>query len=336
MKDFAGKNNVDVLDYLKGIAILSVIFMHSVDRDYLYSIYQELWVGQAVPIFLTITFFLAFRKLSKSSNPIRTWFSKEHVKKTCQRIFPPFLAVTILQICILLLCGRNDLIMNMLYGGGYGPGKYYIWVYIQLWIIAPFLYVILNRNNRWLGVLFVLLICVILNVICSILDVESYGYIFWADLCVRYVFLSAIAFILLHKEDFNKFWLLIFAVFSVVYLEKFRFIDFEPWVYAPRSWSTQNYPAFFYTLLVIVVLMRIHEWICSKCNLKFIYWLGKNSWEIFLFQMAIIGFARSVNMHGDNHNWCHVIVNLLIAYSLSILPVLFLRKIEKKSRTAND
>lgn len=53
------------IDYLKGIAIIFVLIMHSLENTFLRGIRQEVYLGQAVPIFFTVSFFLAFNKFTK-------------------------------------------------------------------------------------------------------------------------------------------------------------------------------------------------------------------------------------------------------------------------------
>ena len=50
--------------FVKGIAIISVLLLHSLPENILDISLDSLHIGQAVPIFLFITFYLSFKGLS--------------------------------------------------------------------------------------------------------------------------------------------------------------------------------------------------------------------------------------------------------------------------------
>lgn len=49
------------IDYLKGIAIIFVLIMHSLENTFLQGIRQEVYLGQAVPVFFYSFLFSCFQ-----------------------------------------------------------------------------------------------------------------------------------------------------------------------------------------------------------------------------------------------------------------------------------
>lgn len=79
-------------DFIKGIAIISVILLHAGISLKYFSTY---WIGQSVPLFITVSCVLSCLSLSKN-NSIKNYFGKERVKRTIIRIFKPFISAQIL------------------------------------------------------------------------------------------------------------------------------------------------------------------------------------------------------------------------------------------------
>lgn len=110
------------IDWLKGLAIIFVLLMHSLDSSVLYGIRQELYLGQAVPVFFMVTFYLAFKKCASTENYFRDWYSKRNFTRLFKRIIFPFLLIWGLQLIGALIYGviqrDNLLVYNVLIGGG--------------------------------------------------------------------------------------------------------------------------------------------------------------------------------------------------------------------------
>ena len=112
---------------------------------------------------------------------------------------------------------------------------------------------------------------------------------------MRYIFLSVAAWIWFRYQDISirhKFVTLLLGITSLVYILFFANHDWSPLIYH-GGWNSQNYPTYFWTLLFILILIRLISIIPQQLN-KRLEWLGVNSWEIFLAQMFIIGFVREL------------------------------------------
>ena len=111
-------SRLEEVDFIKGFAIASVILLHTLSaeiRDSLFSIFH---IGQAVPIFIATTFFLSFISIQKAEKRIlANWYSKKRLYNMLKRIVLPVLVINVLQIIVMLLFKRNDLITRILFGG---------------------------------------------------------------------------------------------------------------------------------------------------------------------------------------------------------------------------
>lgn len=84
---------------------------------------------------------------------------------------------------------------------------------------------LLDHNRYFKGILYLLLICIVLNAICSYLQINGKLY---RLICVRHVFVAAIAYMWLHIEKINKWWILLLGCSSYLYLINYRFDNLEP------------------------------------------------------------------------------------------------------------
>lgn len=131
--------HIDWIDGAKGVAILSVILLHSIPC--LREVGWMLHVGQAVPVFIFITAYL----ISTRFESLRAYFTLERLLKTIKKVFVPFILVLFLQVSCLAIIGQCPSIKCIIRDGGIGPGSYYVWLYLQSWIILPFVILLVRR-----------------------------------------------------------------------------------------------------------------------------------------------------------------------------------------------
>lgn len=304
---------IDGLDFLKGFAILWVVLEHALPTSIAKG-FTMVFPFKAVPVFFSITLYLMFRKFSGKQEYFRDWYQWERFWQMFKKVFIPFFLVLLIQVLILL--NKQERVISVIYAGGYGPGAYYPWVYLQMWFLAPVLFWIVDRK-KWCGVLLLLVICVALNVILSYVCIVPAG--LYRLLAIRYFFLAAIAYIWLHHEDYNKFVLLSLGFVSLLYLWYFRSADLTPVVYNAPGWTIHNYPGYFFTLVMIVFLLAFAKENKDLKVMKFFKWCGENSWYIFLAQMFIMGFFHSEHIECVISNSAlAIIVYMLIVFALTL------------------
>ena len=266
---------------------LYVIFEHAVEKDVMTKI-MDVFPIKAVPIFFTITFYLSFGKLSRNSASIIDWFSYKRIVSVFQYIALPFFVIMIAQMFFSYAFIDKSLPFKILLRGGHGPGSYYLWEYLLLWIFIPFIWHLLNTKIKYKGILYYTALIILLNVMMSYLQPNHRLY---SILPIRHLFLAVIAYVFLFKENFNKYILIGVSFASVIFLYVFRTYDLQPFVYSGK-WGGQVYPAYFAYLVVFYLLKKL--WVVLKTTkvMKVFYWCGANSWHIFLVQMFILGFVK--------------------------------------------
>lgn len=148
-------NHIDWIDGAKGVAILSVILLHSLPclREM-----GWMWhIGQAVPVFLFITAYLVSIRMES----IKAYFTFDRFGRMLKKVFVPFVLVLILQVGCLVLADKDLSIKAIIRDGGIGPGSYYIWLYLQSWILIPFIVWLVRKVPVWASCLIMLTISVV-------------------------------------------------------------------------------------------------------------------------------------------------------------------------------
>lgn len=111
------KGRITSIDALKGCAIIAVLLLHSLDNSILSAIKATTHIGQAVPVFALVTFYLTFLSLENRGGQINGYYSIERVKRMGKRIVFPFVIVTFAQ-CLLLFYASHLQALRIIRGGG--------------------------------------------------------------------------------------------------------------------------------------------------------------------------------------------------------------------------
>ena len=141
------------IDYLKGLAIISVILLHSLtinQRDIIGGTY---YILQAIPVFLILAGYNTIRSyLNKGITDLNSCYEKSYLMKKFKRIVLPYIFIWILELLILVITkqpvaitAKNLLILFII--GGWGPGGYFVALMVQFIIIIPVLYKIAQFNK---------------------------------------------------------------------------------------------------------------------------------------------------------------------------------------------
>lgn len=307
------------IDYLKGVSILFVVLAHCLPlQNY---ILFSLWGAQAVPLFLLIQVFHAYKR---GKIDISQYYN---LKKLFQRIILPFLLLVFIQVALLIIFSDADLLFilkGVIYSGGIGPGSYYVWIYLQFFILLPAFQYLINRlNEKFLLTCFIGL-SVLSEIICSCVNMPSWLY---RLLFVRYLFLIYLGYqwvtnggIPISKKT------IILSLVSILFILVFQYTDvnLEPFFYF-SDWKIFHWICYFYVAYIFVYILSV----CYKM-LPFVKWwgvIGKYSYEIFLVQMFVFTFypTDKIQMIIDNV-YVTVIVRIFVTTLLSIIPVLLYKK----------
>lgn len=94
------------VDFIRGIAIVSVILMHTIPNSVQDIVFWQIHIGQAVPLFLLITLFLSFQGLKKDSEKsFFAFYGKQRAIRVFTNVICPAFVVGILQMIVDVECG---------------------------------------------------------------------------------------------------------------------------------------------------------------------------------------------------------------------------------------
>lgn len=314
------------IDFIRGIAILSVILLHTLPLTLLECTYYTIHIGQAVPIFLIMTLYLSFRGISKNKTSVMQFYTISRIARVLKNVVVPFMIVVILQICLRIQIDGKPFEMNDLTvgWGGVGPGSYYLWVYLQFWLLIPFLYFLLDRF-KIAGFFILLLICIALNVVCVRVGISDSLY---RLICIRYLFLAVPAYMLLDINKYKKPIVCIMVLASILFLVYYYKLDLSPWV-LDFGWASQQWPSYFWTMALFMVLMAIASKMpSSNIIFRMVCWMGENSWIIFLAQMFILAQIGSGSLGFIDNSVVRFISFTIAIIILSIIPAFLFDKIK--------
>ena len=174
---FNTKGHDGFIDFIKAYAILCVLVGHTL--PVLDEVGYGLWAGMQVPLFILVQTFHCYKK-GKAS--IR-------IGKVLSRVMVPFLIFQIFTILLSSFFTGNSipaLFKGAISIGGYGPGSYFPWLYLQVAILLPLFAILLKRLGGAFLLLAFLIICEGFEVLFSIIDFPTWLY---RLLAIRYLFL---------------------------------------------------------------------------------------------------------------------------------------------------
>ena len=311
-------------DFLKGVAVSFVILLHTLDNESLNSIGHIYHIGHAVPIFVLVTFILSFMTLAKrSGTEIQYWYSTKRWITMFRKVLFPYVVLQGCFLLLLIITKDTKHMHSMLIGGGIGPGSYYPWIYLQFWLVMPLLYLILKRTTLFVGCVIFFLLNEIMQISCCYFNVSDHLY---RLLACRYLFLAFLGY-LFWKIDIRKYVYAIFAAIGVMYYLSLDKVDYVPFLF--NSWMTQQLPAFFYTILLMKVLLLIFDRMKMTIVGYYFVLLGENSWYIFLLQMLFVTITSIKMLSFIPSKLFQSILYVIIVYVLSVTPMIVYSKYKR-------
>lgn len=308
------------IDFVKAYCILVVVFCHGF--LYLKEVGYSIW-GVQIPLFLLIQVFHCYKRPPKPVN----W------KSIIKRILLPFLVIEFFILCIQFFTGNSgyrSLFFNILCRGGYGPGSYYPWIFIQMAILIPIMRSICDRLGKCKSLCFFLVISECIEIICSLISLPDNVY---RLLCLRYIMLIWFGWIWAKEGIKLNVIIIVVSVLSLctnVYLEYYN-KSCEPWLYE-TGWATHRWPCYFWASFLFVGILYKAYKIAIKSNKikKAIKELAAASYEIFLVQMAYYSLVRPNYLFFIKQTDVKMGLCLILAFIISIAGGIIMRKIEKK------
>ena len=278
--------HIEWIDGAKGVAILSVILLHSLPC--LREIGWMFHIGQAVPIFIFITAYL----VSRHFESIQNYFKWDRVFRMLKKIFVPFLIVLFIQLVCLALSDQLPSLKTIIKSGGIGPGSYYVWLYMQTWAIIPFIVLMVRRVPMSVSMSIMLLIAIGAEYIFVFLQKIEHIDALYRLLPIRYLIVIYLGCLWPLVESRQKYILFALACVSGLLM----FVDLyvvDNVLHANALWGGVNIVSSYwggyhwYTAFYVILPIMFLEKLKYTDALK---QAGKYSWYIFLLQMMCFGF----------------------------------------------
>lgn len=314
------------LDYVKGVCILFVVLTHNLpDQN---GILFSFWGSQAVPCFLLIQSFHAYKKGICMD-------SKIDLKKMFKRILSPYFKLSIITFFLLACYSRFSdytvlqIVKMGIAGGGYGLGSYYIWIYLQFFLLLPLCRHLFIRFSGWKLLAIFIGLSSAMELLCSYIHPSAAIY---RLLFFRYFFLIYLGYMLTVKKLCFTVGICCLNIISLLFIYLFRYSNFlfEPFFF-DSDWKIFHWITYFYTASAFLYfLKKSFDWI-PLYVLKVIQQMGKYSLEIFMCQMFVFLSFRINYLSFLENKYIESIVYIIITTIMSIFPVLFYFKKIKKN-----
>lgn len=306
------------ITFLKGYAILCVVLAHSVPNIEISG--YELWGSMQVPLFLLIQTFHVFKKDTANLN----------FKKLWSRIIFPFLILQTTIFAVKLTSAGVSLQMNViqiLTQGGYGPGSYYFWVYLQFAVLLPLLHPLVKKWSKKKLLITFLICSVTFEIICSLLHPAEWLY---RLLSIRYIFLIYLGFIWVSEGVQMNGMNLFLSLLSVVAIILFAYVkpNLEPFFY-DSGWTTHRWICYFYAAFLLTYLLRLIWGIVLHCHFvgTVLLVMGKCSYEIYLVQMAVFTLFSKTRLSFIHNGYAQYAIWFIVAVLCSIIGGILLHRI---------
>ncbi|MBR1423116.1 MAG: acyltransferase [Ruminococcus sp.] len=269
------------VDVLKGIAIIFVLFTHYEWTPEQRKIFIFPYViNMSIPIFMIISGYVySLSQSKKEIHHLEDAYDKSILINRFIRYSVPLLVLIIWELLDphFSISARPPLhLLKWGIDGTYGKGNYYYPVLLQLVIVFPIIYYIIETNKEK-G----LLICFVLNAMYELL-VWAYGMNTecYRLLVFRYIFLIAAGAFAFNKYRIGVFKSILFTILGALFI---YFITYQK--YNTKILNSDWASTSFIASLVIVPIMI---WILQNVNLHFwpLEFIGKASYHIFLVQMV--------------------------------------------------
>ena len=277
------KRNYNI-DIIKGIAIIAVILIHSLADELLLAILSPFYIWQAVPIFILLAGYNTADSFQRRGYvSLNQFYNIPFLYSKVERLVYPFLFIWIIQVIVhfLMLNGLSfKTLVASLFTGGWGPGSYFILIIIQATLILPLIYLLMKKNLTvvTIGLFFFSLL---LDVFCLFIDVPGSVY---RVLVIRYVFALVLGvWLSLNPKKINYKWLIPLAILSAVYIAGVYYLEWE--FIMEKYWSSQHAPSYFWTLLLIIIGLKVYQFKAGNPISRLVVKMGQGSYHIFLVQM---------------------------------------------------
>lgn len=304
------------IDVLKALAIFSVILLHSLPENLLFSSGAPYHIWQTVPVFMVLAGYNTTQSYKKKNyESLQQFYNFSFLCKKLERLIYPFVLIWIVEVIANFIFSDGLSVKQLIASfvmGGWGPGSYFVPIIIQATLLMPVIYMLCRKNlNVMTLVLFI--ISLILEVICLVVDMPEGIY---RLLVIRYLFAITLgAWLALNDKKINYKLLIPLSVLSLIYITGVNYFN---WVFITENfWRSQHAPSYFWTLLLITVGLYAHKVKAQNKLSNLAVKIGKASYHIFLVQMVY--FWVSAIISPEISLALYVAISLLLCLVLGML-----------------
>ena len=301
------------IDVLKGLAILSVILLHTLPWSIRFRVGAPYHIWQAVPIFMVLVGYnFAKSAQVKGRESLGQLYQGKLIWRRLVKIIQPFVLVMLVRLVLeLVLYQRLDLanFLTDLFLGDIDFGGYYIPIMVQSIFLNPILYWLIRQNTKQ-NTLLLLVLSFGLDWGLNLVGLPGGLY---RILIVRYLFAIVLGmWLALAEERVQLKWLLALAGLSLIYITGVYYFDLTTPL--ETYWQAQHGPAYFWTLLLVFLGLHAYQAKSDHWLGRPLIWLGQTSYPIFLSQMLY--FWLMSQLTSPSNLGLSLIFNLIICVFL--------------------
>lgn len=304
------------IDILKALAIISVIFLHSLPQPLLFLFGAPYHIWQSVPLFLILAGYNTANSYKKKGYvSLNQFYNFPFLQNKLKRLILPFLLIWIIEAianCIFSDgLSAKQLIMSFV-TGGWGPGSYFVPIIIQATLITPIIYMLLRKNLTSMTISLFIVSLILEAVSIAVLIPEGW----YRLLVIRYLFAITLGvWLALNGKKINYKWLIPLSFLSLIYITG---VNYFGWVFSAEIfWKSQHAPSYFWTLLLIIMGLRVYEFKAQNKVSKLFIKIGQASYHIFLVQMVY--FWSNSMILPKTSLAVYVIISLIICLVFGLL-----------------
>ena len=214
-------------------------------------------------------------------------YAWEMIKPKLIRFLVPFFTVCLIEIVLLVIEDKHINPPRIFLLGAYGPGSYYVPIMIQLLVIFPIIYKLVEKNAR-LGIALSGAANLLFEIGVKIFDMDKYYYRLSIG---RYLLLIAFGcYLYLYPEHrVKRYQLISMFLIGLGYIVAVFGFDWDIILF--DYWKTTAMPIAFYIFPIIIIFFRRFYHIKLPGLIgNTLTWIGQASYHIFLVQMVYYHF----------------------------------------------
>lgn len=281
------KQRIEFLDYLKAVCVIMVIITHYDWADKTSPFFTML-INMAVPVFMIVSGYnFAMSNRKKADGKLRKMYGWSMMKPRLIRFLIPFFTICIIEIVLLYMEDKSIDPWRIFLLGAYGPGSYYVPVMMQMLVIFPIIYILIEKNAK-VGIAVAGAANLLFEIAVKCFEIDKYYYRLSIG---RYLLLIAFGcYLYLHPEHRVKRCQMV-SMFIIGFAYIVAVFGFDRELILFEYWKTTAMPVAFYIFPIVIMLFRrFYDRTIPGVLGKLFTWIGKASYHIFLVQMVYYHF----------------------------------------------